>query len=204
MTVGGLQSQLECALRVAVGASSDFDLNPEVARPDAVKLRKAAVLIAIEDTKDGPVVHLTKRASVLRHHPGQIAFPGGKVDAADNGSATVAALREAREEIGLPESNATVIGTLPHHVTVTNFEVTPVVAMINAAFESQVDKGEVEEAFTVPLAHVTDARNFLIQSRVWQGRPRYYYVVPYGPYYIWGATARMLRGLAEQVAQCGD
>ena len=78
------------------------------------------------------------------------------------------------------------------------------VAMINAAFEPQVDKGEVEEAFTVPLAHVTDARRFLIQSRVWQGRPRYYYVVPYGPYYIWGATARMLRVLAEQVAQCGD
>ena len=178
------------------GPSSDFDLNPCTVLPEGRTLRAAGVLAAVEDTPDGPRLWLTQRSSVLKHHPGQIAFAGGKVDAGDDGPVG-AALREAREEIGLPESHVEVLGTLPSHETVTGFNVTPVIARITAPFDVQVEPGEVAEAFTVPLAHVLEPANYVVESRRWRGARRHYYAVPYGPYYIWGATARMLRGWAD-------
>lgn len=199
MNATQFQARIERALAGQGAGSSDFDLNPDVARPADKDLRPAAVLVAIEDRPGGPVVYLTKRASAMRHHPGQIAFPGGKLDAGDGGSFVAAALREAGEEIGLPQAAARVLGALPHHVTVTHFKVTPIVAMIEQPFQARPEPGEVAEVFTVPLAHVLDPANYMVQWRYWQGRARRYYVIPYGPYYIWGATARMLRVLADQV-----
>ncbi|MEL7097678.1 MAG: CoA pyrophosphatase [Pseudomonadota bacterium] len=178
------------------GPSSDFDLNPGTVLPEGRKLRAAGVLAAIEDAPGGPRLWLTKRSSVLKHHPGQIAFPGGKVDEGDDGSVG-AALREAREEIGLPEDQVEVLGTLPAHETVTGFVVTPVIGRVTAPFAVRVEPGEVAEAFTVPLAHVMDPDNYVVESRRWKGARRHYYAVPYGPYYIWGATARMLRAWAD-------
>jgi len=143
-------------------------------------------------------VILTKRSSALKHHPGQIAFPGGKVDPNDK-SIEDAALREADEEIGLDPKLVEILGPLPSHETVTSFTVTPFLGIVNQDFDPKPEPGEVAEVFDVPLTHVMKTANYSIQSRRWRGQPRYYYVVPFGPYYIWGATARILRGLADQI-----
>lgn len=178
--------------------SSDFDLNPGTVLPEGRKLRPAGVLAAIQETPAGLHVILTKRSSALKHHPGQIAFAGGKQDEAD-ADVTAAALREAHEEIGLPPDSVDVLGYLPPHETVTSFLVTPVIAHVRAPFPFVPEPGEVDEIFTVPLDYVLDPRNFVVEGRRWRGTKRFYYAVPYGPYYIWGATARMLRAWADQM-----
>ena len=198
MSAAELLDRVARALSAPSAGSSDFDLNPDVHLPPGRKLRPAAVLLPLVRTGDEVSVILTKRSSALIHHPGQIAFPGGKVDAADDGP-VAAALREASEEIGLKPENVKVLGELSPHETVTRFNVTPVLGLVLEPFEIVPEQGEVEEVFTVPLAHVTDIKNFQIQSRLWQGENRFYYTVPYGPYYIWGATARILHGLAERM-----
>jgi len=179
--------------------STDYDLNPGFVMPEGRVLRPAGVLAAVQEGPDGLRLLLTKRSSRLRHHPGQIAFPGGKVDAGD-ADAVAAALREAEEEVALPRDAVTVLGTLPTHETVTAFQVTPVVAIITRDFAPQAEAGEVEEVFTVPAAHVLDPARYSIQARRWRGQRRLYYTVPWGPYYIWGATARILKGLADRVS----
>lgn len=193
-----LVDQLNIALSRPGDGSSDFDLNPDTILPEGRKLRDAGVLVPISVSTGRPRMILTKRSSALKHHPGQIAFPGGKKDEQDV-DVVATALREANEEIGLPVSLPTVVGTLPQHETVTGFQVTPVVAMIERDFTFQPEPGEVEEAFTVPLEHVLDPANYIVESRIWRGTRRYYFTVPFGPYYIWGATARMLRGLAARM-----
>jgi len=190
---------LIAALGRPSAASSDFDLNPDTVLPAGRKLRPAGVLVPILATDSGLRLILTKRSSALKHHPGQIAFPGGKLDDGD-ADVTAAALREADEEIGLAPDNVQVLGRLPGHETVTGFAVTPVLGRIRADFDPKPEAGEVAEVFSVPLDHVTDPARFMVQSRRWRGQRRYYYTVPYGPYYIWGATARILRGLAERMA----
>ncbi len=179
--------------------SSDYDLNPGTVLPVGRRLRPAGVLVAFAETALGTALLLTKRSSHLRHHPGQIAFPGGKVDPGDDGPIG-AALREAHEEVGLDPANVEVLGTLDAHETVTGFLVTPVLARIRAPFIPIPEAGEVEEVFTVPLAHVANPGSFRIESRIWLGHERHYYAAPYGPYYIWGATARILRALADRMA----
>lgn len=193
-----LAGVLRAATSGAGPGSSDFDLNPDVILPEGRKLRPAGVLVAVDCTGAAPCVILTKRASGLKHHPGQIAFPGGKVDPGD-ADETAAALREAEEEVGLPRDAVEVLGRLPSHETVTGFVVTPILGRITRPFVPVPEAGEVEEVFSVPLAHVTDPARFSIQSRRWRGQRRQYYAVPWGPYYIWGATARILRGLAERM-----
>jgi 8-oxo-dGTP pyrophosphatase MutT (NUDIX family) len=192
------EDRLRAALTRPARPSSDFDLNPAIALPPGRVLRPAAVLVPVWLRPDGARLILTKRASHLKHHPGQIAFPGGKVDAGDDGPVG-AALREAQEEIGLSAELVTVLGTLPTHETVTGFTVTPVLALVRGDFTPVPEAGEVEEAFTVPLSHVLDPARYHIERRRWRGEWRRYYTVPYGPYYIWGATARILRGLADRV-----
>ena len=189
---------LKALARDDAGASSDFDLNPDVRLPEGRRLRPAGVLAAITLQGDTPHLILTKRSSALKHHPGQIAFPGGKQEEAD-ADVTAAALREAHEEIGLPPAQVEILGRLPTHETVTSFTVTPVLGWVTGDFTPVPEPGEVEEVFTVPLAHVTNPLNYSVQSRRWRGVRRHYYTVPYGAYYIWGATARILRGLAERM-----
>jgi 8-oxo-dGTP pyrophosphatase MutT (NUDIX family) len=189
---------LRAALDRPARPSSDFDLNPALVLPPGRVLRPAAVLIAVWLRPNGARLILTKRASHLQHHPGQIAFPGGKVDAGDDG-AVGAALRETHEEVGLPPERVQVLGILPPHETVTGFSVTPVLGLVRDDFIPIPEAGEVEEVFTVPLSHVLDPGRYRIERRLWRGEWRRYYAVPYGPYYTWGATARILRGLADRV-----
>jgi 8-oxo-dGTP pyrophosphatase MutT (NUDIX family) len=188
------------ALRRAAGRalppSSDYDLNPGFVPPANNRPpRPAAVLVAFQEAARGPELLLTKRSSRLRHHPGQIAFPGGKPEECD-ADLTATALREAHEEIALPPGLVEILGTLDTHETITGFTVTPVLARVTAPFTPRAEAGEVAEVFTVPLDFVTDLRHYRVEWRRWLGQDRAYYVLPYGPYYVWGATARMLRGLA--------
>lgn len=196
MEIIDLRSRLVDALDRDGAPSSDFDLNPNVELPEGRTLRQGAVLLGVmADTQE---VVLTKRAMHLKHHPGQVAFPGGKLDDGD-ASLEAAALREAQEEIGLDPNSVEVLGRLPSHETVTSFVVTPIVALIHSEQAFRPEPGEVDEVFRVPFSHVTDPTRFRIEGRYWRGQRRLYYTVPYGPYYIWGATARMLRGLADRL-----
>ncbi|WP_374642938.1 CoA pyrophosphatase [Tabrizicola sp.] len=193
-----IEAGLRDALARPAGPSSDFDLNPGIRPLAGTPLRPAAVLVPVWLRPEGAGVILTKRSSHLKHHPGQIAFPGGKVDASDAGP-EAAALRETQEEIGLDPSRVQILGSLPVHETVTGFAITPFVGLIRGPFSPIPEAGEVEEVFTVPLSHVLDPARFSIERRQWMGVWRRYYAVPHGPYYIWGATARILRGLAERM-----
>lgn len=193
---------LEQALALPASSTTDFDLNPEVvvALPQDRKLRPAAVLIPIFERSGEMRVVLTKRASHLKHHPGQVAFPGGKVDEAD-ADLSQTALREAEEEIGLDRQTVHMAGSLDVHETVTSFLLTPFVGFIGE-FTPVPQPEEVEEVFDVPLEFLMSAANMSVQERRWRGQVRRYYTIPYGPYYIWGASARIVQGLADRVAQC--
>lgn len=198
--IEGLAMRLSAALSGQTATSSDYDLNPDVSLPKGRKLRQAAVLVPILVGSGAPRVMLTKRSSHLKHHPGQIAFPGGKVESEDAGPED-AALREASEETALPRNLVRLIGRLPVHETVTGFSVTPIVGIVEQPFGWRAELGEVEEIFAVPFAHLADPSNYRVQSRRWRDRRRHYWTVPFGPYYIWGATARILHGLASGMAR---
>jgi 8-oxo-dGTP pyrophosphatase MutT (NUDIX family) len=196
--VSDIFDRISAALNRDGVETSDFDLNTDVVLPEGRRLRPAGVLAPLVERNGRVELLLTKRSSVLKHHPGQVAFPGGKVDAGD-ADAIDAALREAHEEIGLPRDQVEVLGTMPEHETVTGFHVTPVIGRVTAPFEIVPEPGEVEEVFAVPLDHVMNPANYLLESRRWRGSRRHFFTVPYGPYYIWGATARMLRAWAERM-----
>jgi 8-oxo-dGTP pyrophosphatase MutT (NUDIX family) len=191
------RDDIGAALGRASAASTDFDLNPDHRPLDRI-LKPAAVLVAVSLAGPRPALILTKRASHLKHHPGQIALPGGKLDAQD-ASATAAALREAWEEIALPPDAVEVCGQLATHETVTAYQITPILGLVRDAFDPIPAPDEVAEVFTVPMDRVLDLDHYRIETRIWGGQRRRFYVLPYGPYYIWGATARILRGLAQRM-----
>jgi len=175
--------------------TSDNDLMPN----ENIKIDhfvKAAVLIPIIKRKDGLNVILTKRSNKLKQHPGQIAFPGGKLDKTD-ASLEIAALRETQEEIGIYPKDVKILGRLAQHSTVTGFQISPFVGHIKDNVTMKVQITEVAEIFEVPLCYLMNTKNYRVGNLTWQNKKRYFYNIPYGPYYIWGATARILKGLAD-------
>lgn len=163
------------------------------------ELRPASVLVPIIDRPAGPVVLLTQRTTHLRQHSGQVAFPGGRVEAHDR-DVIHTALREAEEEVGLDPALVEVVGRMPEYTTGTGFRVTPVVGLVSRDAVLVPDPGEVAAVFEAPLAFLMDPRNHERRRYDVDGVTRTFFAMPWGPpgqepYFIWGATAAMLRNL---------
>jgi len=175
----------------------DLDLDPAAWERAGVKAtRPAAVLVPVVDRSE-PTVLLTLRTE-LPSHPGQIAFPGGKIDPHDRSPAE-AALREAAEEIGLARALIEPIGYLDLYLSFSGYRILPTVARVAPDYELALGEAEVADAFEVPLAFLMDARNHSLRSREWKGVTRRYYAMPFGERYIWGVTAGILRNLYERI-----
>jgi 8-oxo-dGTP pyrophosphatase MutT (NUDIX family) len=175
-------------------ARSDYDLNPDM-RDEAPKdLIAAAVLIPLVLREEGVTMLLTQRTDHLRDHAGQVSFPGGRVEAHDEGAAATA-LRETEEEIGVGPSHIEVVGELDLYETRTGFRITPVVGLVEPGFILALDEFEVADVFEVPLSFVLDPANHQRRSLVWRGAERHFYLLPYGGREIWGATAGMIVNL---------
>ena len=178
--------------------SSDFDLSSRNYLKFKGQYKKiAAVFILLREAKKEVTVILTRRAKNLSSHPGQISFPGGVVEAKD---ATIlsTALREVREEIGLSNNMIETIGALRPHETVSKFLIHPFVGIIDSSAKFKINHCEVAEIFEVPLVFLLNRSNMAkhkIQKEKYQVG---YYAIPYGPYYIWGATARIIKSLTER------
>lgn len=194
----------EEALRRRFGLPSVWQ--PEIpvdTEPAAHELRPASVLVPLVQRPAGLQVLLTRRTEHLRDHAGQISFPGGRAEAHD-ADAAATALREAEEEIGLARASVDILGELPHYTTVTRYRVTPVVALVQPPVALRLDPFEVAEAFEVPLQFLMTPAHHRRHAFELQGRPRQFLSMPWQgvdaqgtarEYFIWGATAAMLRNL---------
>lgn len=176
----------------------DHDIDPVMnAMAEIRPIRPAAVLIPVVDRAE-PMVLLTQRTAHLPDHAGQISFPGGKIDAADE-SPLAAALREAEEEIGLARDLVDPLGYLDLYMTTLGYRIVPTVARVAPDYRLALNPAEVDDAFEVPLAFLMTPENHQRHSRVWQGLTRSYYAMPFGERYIWGVTAGILRNLYERI-----
>jgi 8-oxo-dGTP pyrophosphatase MutT (NUDIX family) len=182
----------------AQATRGDLDLDPSAwERAGVAATRPAAVLVGVIDRAE-PTVLLTQRNANLASHAGQIAFPGGAIDAIDR-SPVAAALREAQEEIGLDPGLVAPIGHLDLYLTFSGFRILPTVARVDPAYVVVLNRAEVDEAFEVPLGFLMDAQNHALHSRDWKGVIRHYYAMAFPQRYIWGVTAGILRNLYERV-----
>jgi 8-oxo-dGTP pyrophosphatase MutT (NUDIX family) len=163
--------------------------------PVGIVPKAAAVLVGVLENA-GPSVLLTKRHSNLSKHPGQIAFPGGRLDEGE--TPLQAALREAEEETGLDRRFIQPLGYLDGYLTITGYFVVPVVARILPGYQLAAQADEVDDIFDVPLSFLLNPENRETQSREWNGMTRYYYVYPYEKRYIWGATAGIIKNMSDR------
>jgi 8-oxo-dGTP pyrophosphatase MutT (NUDIX family) len=177
------------SFRIGAGLPQGFDERLQPLFPSDP--RPAAVLIALVERDTGPGILLTVRSSQLRDHAGQIAFPGGRIEAGDAGPAA-AALREAQEEIGLEPTQISVLGYLPDHLILTGFRVTPVVARVAPGFDLRLDAAEVQETFELPWQYLLDPRHHRDELRRFAGTQVPVREIVFAEHRIWGATAGML------------
>lgn len=198
-------SAAEFARRAARQASpdgfeyGDHRLNPDLRAVFGQRtLREAAVLVPVVDRGDEASVILTKRTEALRNHSGQVAFPGGRLDPED-ASAEDAALREAMEEIGLERRLVEIVGRMPDYVSGTGFRVTPVLSVVRPDFRLAINPDEVDSVFEVPLRFLMDPANHRQDSRIWEGRERFFYRMPYENWMIWGLTAGIIHAVYERL-----
>jgi 8-oxo-dGTP pyrophosphatase MutT (NUDIX family) len=182
----------------ALPSRGDHDADPVVKAMASLRpIKPAAVLIAVID-RDEPMVLLTQRTAHLPQHAGQIAFPGGKIDA-DDATPLAAALREADEEVGLTADVVEPLGYLDVYMTTLGYRIVPVVARVRPPFTLTLNPGEVENTFEVPLSFMMEVTNHQTHSREWQGMMRTYYAIPFGERYIWGVTAGIFRNLQQKI-----
>lgn len=161
------------------------------------KSKAAAVLLVIREHQGELQLLLTKRSSDLRHHPGQISFPGGKIEA--NEQSHQAALRETHEETGITPEQLDLIGQLPSYATGTGFLIQPWIAFLTCDVELKLQASEVESAFWLPLSFVIDPQNTHSEHFAMHGQSHLVHFMPYGPHLIWGATAAILYALKQQL-----
>lgn len=181
-----------------VDDNGDHILNPGVrVTGEGIRLKDAAVLVPVVDYGDHAHVIFTLRTATLRKHSGQISFPGGGIDG-DDGSPEEAALRETEEEIGLSRSYIETVGRLPDYISGTGFRIKPVLSVVKPGFELTLNPTEVADVFEVPLGFLMDPENHRRGSRIFQGRERFFYEMPYGERYIWGITAGITRSIYER------
>lgn len=181
-----------------IPARGDHDVDPVMRAIAEVRpIRPAAVLVPIV-AREAPTVLLTQRATHLPDHPGQVSFPGGKIEP-DDASPLAAALREAEEEIGLEPRFVEPIGYLDLYMTTLGYRIMPTIARVAPDFKLSLNRSEVDDAFEVPLAFLMAEENHKLHSRQWQGMTRTVYAMPFGERYIWGVTAGILRNLYERV-----
>lgn len=165
---------------------------------EPASFRQAAVLIACVERENGLNIILTKRANHLRHHPGQISFPGGKLEN-DDTSLQHTALREAEEEIGLDPSLISVIGQLPPLMTFSRFDVTPILAMVDNRYKTSIDTNEVDSVFEVPAEHLFDIDQLYSQIFRFKQYSHKIFAIPYKEHFIWGVTAQIIQALQLQL-----
>ncbi|HEY5278283.1 MAG TPA: CoA pyrophosphatase [Pseudolabrys sp.] len=176
----------------------DHDVDPVMEKIASVRpIRPAAVLIPVVEHAE-PTVLLTQRAQHLPDHPGQISFPGGKIDKTDR-DPRHAALREAEEEIGLDSAHVEPLGYLDVYMTTLGYRIVPMIARVKPGFALTLNTAEVDNTFEVPLAYVMDLANMQRHSRDWNGMTRHYYAITFGERYIWGVTAGILRNLYDRI-----
>ena len=176
----------------------DHDADPVMRKIAEVRpIKPAAVLVPVVDHPE-PSVLLTQRAQHLPDHPGQVSFPGGKIDKSD-ASPLASALREAEEEIGLDRSFVEPIGYLDLYLTTLGYRIVPVIARVKPGFSLTLNVSEVDASFEVPLGYLMDQNNIERHSRDWQGMRRHYYAITFGERYIWGVTAGILRNLHDRI-----
>jgi len=193
------QSQAGGPIDSAWREHGDHVLNADMlATLEGMRLKDAAVLVPVVDDGANTRVILTQRTVKLRKHSGQIAFPGGGIDA-DDASPEAAAMREAQEEIGLDPRFVEPVGRLPHYLAGTGFRITPVLAVVQPGFKLTINPDEVAEVFDVPLSFLMNPDNHRRDAKVWNGILRHFYVMPYGERQIWGITAGILRTLYERL-----
>jgi 8-oxo-dGTP pyrophosphatase MutT (NUDIX family) len=181
-------------------ARGDHDADPVMQKIAEVRpIRPAAVLVPIVEHPE-PTVLLTQRAQHLPDHPGQVSFPGGKIDKGD-ADPRASALREAEEEIGLGRAHVEPLGYLDLYMTTLGYRIVPVIARVKPGFSLKLNVSEVDATFEVPLAFLMDQNNVQRHSREWQGMTRHYYAFTFGERYIWGVTAGILRNLHERICQ---
>jgi len=161
------------------------------------KSRAAAVLLVIREQQGELQLLLTKRSSDLRHHPGQISFPGGKIEA--NEQSQQAALRETQEETGIAPEQLQLIGQLPSYATGTGFLIQPWIAFLTQEVELRLQHTEVESAFWLPLPFVLNPQNIHSEYFAMHGQSHLLHFMPFGPHLIWGATAAILYSLKQQL-----
>lgn len=181
-------------------ARTDVALLSDARFAEAGRVAEAAVLIAVTDRAEadgGPGVILTQRPATMRDHPGQVAFPGGKLDHGED--AVAAALREAREELAMPGDAVRVVGATDLYRTGTGFAITPVLAVVPPDLPLVPEAREVESWFEVPLALVMDERNWTHNSVRWRGAVREYLEMDFAGYRIWGVTAAICANLSRRL-----